>query len=105
MSSTFASPTVSLTPGAAGDSARASAGVSTFRLDNGLEIVVIPDTRTPVVTHMIWYKNGSADDPIGKSGIAHFLEHLMFKGTVRRMRSHPTISRPITSARRRNISA
>lgn len=85
MSSTFASPTVSLTPGAAGDSARASAGISTFRLDNGLEIVVIPDTRTPVVTHMIWYKNGSADDPIGKSGIAHFLEHLMFKGT----KDHP----------------
>jgi zinc protease len=81
MSSTSASPTVSLTPGAAGDSARASAGITTYRLDNGLEIVVIPDTRTPVVTHMIWYKNGSADDPVGKSGIAHFLEHLMFKGT------------------------
>jgi zinc protease len=85
MSSTFASPTVSLTPGAAGDSARASAGISTFRLDNGLEVVVIPDMRTPVVTHMIWYKNGSADDPLGKSGIAHFLEHLMFKGT----KDHP----------------
>jgi zinc protease len=50
-------------------------------LKNGLEIVVIPDHRTPVVTHMIWYRNGSADDPVGKSGIAHFLEHLMFKGT------------------------
>jgi zinc protease len=50
-------------------------------LSNGLEIVVIPDHRTPVVTHMIWYRNGSADDPVGKSGIAHFLEHLMFKGT------------------------
>jgi zinc protease len=85
MSSTSASPTVSLTPGAAGDSARASASVSTFRLDNGLELVVIPDTRTPVVTHMVWYKNGSADDPLGKSGIAHFLEHLMFKGT----KDHP----------------
>jgi zinc protease len=44
-------------------------------------VVVIPDHRTPVVTHMIWYRNGSADDPLGKSGIAHFLEHLMFKGT------------------------
>jgi zinc protease len=85
MSSTSASPTVSLTPGAAGDSARASAGITTYRLDNGLEIVVIPDTRTPVVTHMIWYKNGAADDPLGKSGIAHFLEHLLFKGT----NSHP----------------
>jgi zinc protease len=59
--------------------------VSHFRLDNGLEVVAIPDHRTPVVTHMIWYRNGSADDPVGKSGIAHFLEHLMFKGT----HSHP----------------
>ena len=57
--------------------------LSTHRLDNGLEIVVIPDRRVPVVTHMVWYKNGSADDPIGQSGIAHFLEHLMFKGTER----------------------
>ncbi|WP_293856591.1 pitrilysin family protein [uncultured Alsobacter sp.] len=55
--------------------------VADFTLDNGLQVVVIPDHRTPVVTHMIWYRNGSADDPIGKSGIAHFLEHLMFKGT------------------------
>ena len=57
--------------------------VSDFRLANGLEVVVIPDHRTPVVTHMVWYRNGSADDPLGKSGIAHFLEHLMFKGTER----------------------
>jgi zinc protease len=52
-----------------------------FTLQNGLEVVVIPDHRAPVVTHMIWYRNGAADDPVGKSGIAHFLEHLMFKGT------------------------
>jgi len=51
------------------------------RLDNGMEVVVIPDHRAPVVTHMVWYRNGSADDPPLKSGIAHFLEHLMFKGT------------------------
>lgn len=51
------------------------------RLDNGMEVVVIPDHRAPVVTHMVWYRNGSADDPPCKSGIAHFLEHLMFKGT------------------------
>ncbi|MGA0595355.1 M16 family metallopeptidase [Enterovirga sp. CN4-39] len=57
--------------------------LSCARLDNGLEIVVIPDRRVPVVTHMVWYKNGSADDPLGQSGIAHFLEHLMFKGTER----------------------
>jgi zinc protease len=55
--------------------------VNHFRLDNGMEVVVIPDHRAPVVTHMVWYRNGSADDPRGKSGIAHFLEHLMFKGT------------------------
>ena len=55
--------------------------VAHFTLTNGLEIVVIPDHRAPVVTHMVWYRNGAADDPPGKSGIAHFLEHLMFKGT------------------------
>src|SRR5829696_1729605 len=57
--------------------------VSSFNLDNGLEVVVVPDHRVPVVTHMVWYRNGSADDPVGQSGIAHFLEHLMFKGTSR----------------------
>jgi zinc protease len=46
-----------------------------------MEVVVIPDRRAPVVTHMVYFRNGAADDPIGKSGIAHFLEHLMFKGT------------------------
>ncbi|SDG85380.1 zinc protease [Bradyrhizobium sp. Rc2d] len=54
---------------------------ASFTLQNGLEVVVIPDHRTPVVTQMIWYKVGSADEPPGKSGLAHFLEHLMFKGT------------------------
>jgi len=54
-----------------------------FTLPNGLEVVVIPDHRTPVVTHMIWYKVGSADETPGKSGLAHFLEHLMFKGTAK----------------------
>ncbi|MCW6510497.1 M16 family metallopeptidase [Lichenifustis flavocetrariae] len=57
--------------------------IQSGRLDNGLEVVVIPDHRAPVVTHMVWYRNGSADDPAGKSGIAHFLEHLMFKGTTK----------------------
>lgn len=55
-----------------------------FTLKNGLQVVVIPDRRTPVVTHMIWYKVGSADETPGKSGLAHFLEHLMFKGTEKR---------------------
>ncbi len=53
-----------------------------FKLDNGMQVVVIPNHRTPVVTHMVWYKIGSADEVIGKSGIAHFLEHLMFKGST-----------------------
>ena len=44
---------------------------------------MIPDRRAPVVTHMLWYKVGAADEPPGKSGIAHFLEHLMFKGTAK----------------------
>jgi zinc protease len=55
--------------------------VSHFTLDNGLQVVVIPDRRAPVVTHMVWYRVGSADEPQGKAGIAHFLEHLLFKGT------------------------
>jgi zinc protease len=56
---------------------------ATFTLGNGLQVVVIPDHRTPVVTQMMWYKVGSADETPGKSGLAHFLEHLMFKGTAR----------------------
>ena len=55
--------------------------VADFTLANGLEVVVIPDHRAPVVTHMLWYKVGGSDEEPGKSGIAHFFEHLMFKGT------------------------
>ena len=67
--------------------ARAETGpdVESFTLDNGLQVVVIPDHRAPVVTHMVWYKVGSADEQPGKSGIAHFFEHLMFKAT----KNHP----------------
>jgi zinc protease len=64
--------------------ATATAGgpqITNFTLSNGLEVVVIPDHRAPVVTHMVWYRVGSADETAGKSGLAHFLEHLMFKGT------------------------
>jgi zinc protease len=61
--------------------ATAAPTVTDFTLSNGLEVVVIPDHRAPVVTHMIWYKVGAADETPGKSGLAHFLEHLMFKGT------------------------
>lgn len=55
--------------------------VTDFTLDNGLEVVVIEDHRAPVVVHMLWYRAGSADEPVGQSGVAHFLEHLLFKGT------------------------
>jgi zinc protease len=56
-----------------------------FTLGNGLQVVVLPNHRVPAVTQMVWYKVGAGDDPRGKSGIAHFLEHLMFKGT----KAHP----------------
>ena len=72
----------------AGHGASAQNGASqqppaSFTLQNGMQVVVIPDHRTPVVTQMIWYKVGSADETPGKSGLAHFLEHLMFKGTAK----------------------
>ena len=54
---------------------------TTFVLDNGLTVIAIENHRAPVVTHMVFYKTGSANDPINKTGIAHLLEHLMFKGT------------------------
>lgn len=69
----------------AADTPKFAADAVSFTLANGLQVVVIPDHRAPVVTHMVWYKVGAADDPPGKSGIAHFLEHLMFKGT----KAHP----------------
>ncbi|MBY6004411.1 insulinase family protein [Salipiger bermudensis] len=55
--------------------------VTDFTLDNGMEVVVIEDHRAPVVVHMVWYRAGSADETAGTSGVAHFLEHLLFKGT------------------------
>ncbi|MEY4871084.1 MAG: hypothetical protein RLZZ563_414 [Pseudomonadota bacterium] len=61
--------------------AHATEDVTSFALDNGLQVVVIEDHRAPVVVQMVWYRVGAADEPAGKSGIAHFLEHLMFKGT------------------------
>jgi len=70
-----------------GGQAQAGHGVfnpQTFTLENGLQVVVLPNHRVPVVTHMVYYKVGSADEPPGKSGVAHLLEHLMFKGTKER---------------------
>ncbi len=76
---------VDLNPSAQAQGKPAGPAITQTKLGNGLEIIVIEDHRAPVVTHMVWYRNGSADDPPGKSGIAHFLEHLMFKGT----KTHP----------------
>ncbi|MFN3212360.1 MAG: M16 family metallopeptidase [Henriciella sp.] len=53
----------------------------TFTLSNGMDVVVLPDHRAPVVTHMVWYKVGAVDEDPGKSGIAHLFEHVMFKDT------------------------
>jgi zinc protease len=61
--------------------ASAEGRATAFTLANGMEAVVIPDHRAPVVTHMVFYKVGAADGPHGTSGVAHFLEHLMFKST------------------------
>ncbi|MDQ2089515.1 M16 family metallopeptidase [Marimonas arenosa] len=55
--------------------------VSHFTLQNGMDVVVIEDHRAPVVVHMVWYRAGSADEKPGVSGVAHFLEHLLFKAT------------------------
>ncbi len=69
------------TSGALAQTTFTSEPPASFTLPNGLQVVVIQDHRTPVVTQMTWYKVGSADETPGKSGLAHFLEHLMFKGT------------------------
>jgi zinc protease len=61
--------------------AHAAENVTEFFLDNGMQVVVIEDHRSPAVVHMVWYRAGAADEPPGVSGVAHFLEHLMFKGT------------------------
>ncbi len=55
--------------------------VTTFTLTNGMDVVVVEDHRAPVVQQMVWYRAGSADEPVGQSGVAHFLEHLLFKAT------------------------
>lgn len=58
-----------------------SEAVTSFMLDNGMQVVVVEDHRAPVLQHMVWYRAGSADEPVGQSGVAHFLEHLLFKAT------------------------
>src|SRR5688572_5670962 len=71
---------VFLSPGHAEDASRSFKGES-FVLENGLQVVVVPQRRVPIVTHLIAYKVGGADEPAGLSGMAHFFEHLMFKAT------------------------
>ncbi len=61
--------------------AHAEDQVTDFMLENGMQVVVVEDHRAPVVMHMVWYKAGSADEKPGVSGVAHFLEHLLFKAT------------------------
>lgn len=68
-------------PKTQGDARQKVFDAESFKLDNGMDVIVIPNDRAPVVTHMVWYKVGAADEPRGKSGIAHFLEHLLFKGS------------------------
>ncbi|WOR16004.1 pitrilysin family protein [Hyphomonas sp. FCG-A18] len=65
----------------ADDAATEAWAPAQFTLENGMEVVVLPDHRAPVVTHMVWYKVGAADEDEGKSGIAHLFEHVMFKET------------------------
>lgn len=72
--------TLLLTPAQAA-TATPSVKVEEYKLDNGMQVIVIPNTRAPVVSHMVYYRVGAADEPPGVSGIAHFLEHLMFKST------------------------
>jgi zinc protease len=77
-------PSLLVLASSAGAPTLASAGLfnaHTFQLANGMQVVLIPDHRAPVVTHMLWYRVGSADETPGQSGLAHFFEHLMFKGT------------------------
>lgn len=55
--------------------------VKEYRLANGLKILIIEEHKAPVATFQVWYRTGSRDEPIGKSGLSHLLEHMMFKGT------------------------
>ncbi|MEM1276794.1 MAG: pitrilysin family protein [Pseudomonadota bacterium] len=61
--------------------ARAEQAITSFALENGMDVVVIEDHRAPVVIHMVWYRVGAADEPWGASGIAHYFEHMMFRGS------------------------
>ncbi len=81
MTRTGAMIAAALLAAAAALAAQAEEAVTSFTLDNGMQVVVVEDHRAPVVQHMVWYRAGSADEPVGSSGVAHFLEHLLFKAT------------------------
>ena len=68
-------------PSRAAEQTSTPSPVFQFALQNGMQVVVIPDHRAPIVTHMVWFKVGAVDDPPGISGLAHFFEHMMFRGT------------------------
>ena len=68
---------------AAAGAAQAATKTSHFVLDNGMEVVVVPNHRVPIVHQTLFYKVGASEDPAGYPGVAHFLEHMMFKGTQR----------------------
>ena len=57
------------------------ADTTEYRLNNGLKLIVREDHRAPTVAHMVWYRAGSMDEINGRTGVAHVLEHMMFKGT------------------------
>ena len=57
--------------------------VKEYRLENGLKVLIVETHKAPVATLQVWYRTGSRDEPNGKSGLSHLLEHMMFKGTSR----------------------
>ncbi|MGH7341788.1 MAG: M16 family metallopeptidase, partial [Candidatus Rokuibacteriota bacterium] len=61
---------------------RAADRVTTATLDNGLRVLLLEDARSPIESFQVWYRVGSRNETRGATGIAHFLEHLMFKGTA-----------------------
>ena len=68
-------------PGTAAEPPRAAARVLAVTLDNGLRVLLLEDHRSPIVSLQLWYRVGSRNEARGATGIAHFLEHLMFRGT------------------------
>ena len=74
------------------NAATPAAKPSEFELSNGLKVVVVPDHRVPIVTHMVFYRIGSVDEAPGEEGLAHYLEHMMFMGTPAFPKANSTAS-------------